>query len=634
MALSVKNMLGGSGGGASPFAWGKYAFSYVSDDSERPVPNPNNGNLEMFIIRTSTTSPLPMYCADSYTITEDGKFSLDSPQALSVTSGSYTVPDKYYMYDNSIGDTMYKGGSKDTSYFGTMSGVGWVLMDTVANDEIRKYKVATQVEFLEYVTDKNPLKYPNGEIADDGFFYRYANEGLYVWDKNEVVSTPYDFYIEDTNNYAQIYEARHSVAINGKCYALVSVDVSTSPYHYQLAEFDGDDVTIICEVPYTSAVSGYNYFTLATYNNELYLVGDSYRADTNHTYKWNGSTWVDITTAPYRTNGQACLVEFGGYLHIFSSGVSTYGQWHYRFNGTAWEQVSTAIGYNFYGSKMFYHDDILHCIGGSNGYQEYDYQSTDGGATWSRFSISNQVGGCFIDAYSSIYLYDGHYYVICRSSSATSGTALKLLRHESGGTWSNIPLNLKTSPLTSTSVCVLQIKDNGKYIHFTRNNYKDGIEYTKGDYIDTIITDTASAYPDDGKQGDYYYIKSGATELLDCFGCTKMAIDEIMVTSDTVLTGQAFDCSLGETPKATILLATTNLSTISGGYISSAFGRYTRLNPASYYTDTWTDKAIGYSYDVSISYNATTGKINLSRYSSSYSTGLKANVLYKLITMA
>lgn len=178
MSLSVKNMLGG--GGASPFAWGKYEPTVIPPiDAVNPTFNFSSSGNTITISNSS---------ADLTLIGDNWKDYFDG---FVPNSGTYPYFRKdstiLYVYLNS-----YTTLNIQTIAVTNATSCKLTFNDTYSQSSMAmKYEGTKHIKdgedtignFLEYVTDKNPLKYPNGEVADDGFFYRYAFEGLYIWEK-------------------------------------------------------------------------------------------------------------------------------------------------------------------------------------------------------------------------------------------------------------------------------------------------------------------------------------------------------------------------------------------------------------------------------------------------------------------
>ena len=76
-----------------------------------------------------------------------------------------------------------------------------------------------------------------------------------------------------------------------------------------------------------------------------------------------------------------------------------------------------------------------------------------------------------------------------------------------------------------------------------------------GDFIDYIVSDKETAYPDGGEKGGYWYEKVGGGLTPEMFGCTKMAVDTLILTSATQLSTYTVNHSLGEIPKVILVMS-------------------------------------------------------------------------------
>ena len=53
-------------------------------------------------------------------------------------------------------------------------------------------------------------------------------------------------------------------------------------------------------------------------------------------------------------------------------------------------------------------------------------------------------------------------------------------------------------------------------------------------FIDYVVSDKETAYPDGGEKGGYWYERVSEGITPEMFGCTKMAIDEVTISSRTL----------------------------------------------------------------------------------------------------
>lgn len=74
-----------------------------------------------------------------------------------------------------------------------------------------------------------------------------------------------------------------------------------------------------------------------------------------------------------------------------------------------------------------------------------------------------------------------------------------------------------------------------------------------GDFVDFVVNDTETAYPDGGTQDGYWYEKVSDGIPLSVFESSKYAIDTFTLTSDTKATNYSISHSLGSTPKFVFL---------------------------------------------------------------------------------
>ena len=124
------------------------------------------------------------------------------------------------------------------------------------------------------------------------------------------------------------------------------------------------------------------------------------------------------------------------------------------------------------------------------------------------------------------------------------------------------------------------------------------------EFIDYIVSDKETAYPDGGEKGGYWYEKVVGGISPEMFGLTKMAVDKYTPTAEDNL--MTIPHSLGETPKIAILIADKN---DVGEYLSSN-GTYVYVFFA--YMSHMSDNKYPYGYDEGLYTNGTKryGKLN------------------------
>ena len=78
------------------------------------------------------------------------------------------------------------------------------------------------------------------------------------------------------------------------------------------------------------------------------------------------------------------------------------------------------------------------------------------------------------------------------------------------------------------------------------------------EFIDYVVSDKETAYPDGGVQDGFYYEKVSEGITPEMFGCSKIAVDEFIPTANGSMSATTVQHSLGEIPKAVIIADTTS----------------------------------------------------------------------------
>ena len=158
------------------------------------------------------------------------------------------------------------------------------------------------------------------------------------------------------------------------------------------------------------------------------------------------------------------------------------------------------------------------------------------------------------------------------------------------------------------------------------------------DFIDYIVSDKETAYPDGGEKGGYYYEKVVEGITPEAFGCTKMAVDEFTVTIRTqIVYARYFDVShsLRDIPTYALIYLEGHIPETSGDivemYYRQAGTTYSRTETIS----SNGELAIinGSDYSRIASTTDTLLRLNAGVNNSSYFKYLSPGK-YKVITMA
>ena len=506
--LQIKNMLGG-GKPNAPYAWAKY------NTIENPIYYINPSFTAKVITAGSVfeivTSSFDASKVDT-SFFEGFKFDVNT-----VNLSVYKENEKYYISKggnlSSPREFTYDPTTMRFNINNLSDSIGTKLSlnggNYTGNKPTGEYEIVAD-SLIEYIIDDSPNKYPNGEVHTDGFFYRYAPEGLYAWKKNEIgselkvlnkrVSTlPYNFY------------GGSAVMLNGEIHILGGADSTTKHY-----KWDGTSWTSVSTLPYN-----FCFGAAVVLNGEIHIFGSSYSSSYyKYHYKWNGSSWISVSTLPYAFyNGTAVVLN--GEIHILGSGDSNCDKLHYKWDGSSWTSVST-LPYSFsYASAVVLNNEI-HILGSYDSSSYTKHYKFDG-SSWTSVSTLpyNFCQGSAVVLDSEIYILGGR------------DNTTKHYKWD-GNSWtsvSTLPYNfIKGSAVVFDSGIHILGSDNSSYYtaHYLTIGYVD--VYT---FLDYVVSDKETAYPDGGEKGGYWYEKVCDLNL-SSIGCTKYEMGSITPSSNTV----------------------------------------------------------------------------------------------------
>lgn len=110
-------------------------------------------------------------------------------------------------------------------------------------------------------------------------------------------------------------------------------------------------------------------------------------------------------------------------------------------------------------------------------------------------------------------------------------------------------------------------KPHGLYV-WKKYEYESS---TVGDFVDYVVSDTETEYPDGDVKDGYYYEKMDFS-IEQIIGITKAAKDTFTFASDTYLNDATLTHSLGAIPKLVIVKDEKSQVVASGTYIAEIFG--------------------------------------------------------------
>lgn len=110
------------------------------------------------------------------------------------------------------------------------------------------------------------------------------------------------------------------------------------------------------------------------YNDEIHIMGGLGNAEgsdigTSH-YKWNGTTWTNVSTLPIPNSMGCFAVVYNNEIHILGSWGSSYKKKHYKWNGTSWGN-DIDLPYDYYWGGLVAYNDDIYVIGGQVGSTRY-----------------------------------------------------------------------------------------------------------------------------------------------------------------------------------------------------------------------------------------------------------------------
>ncbi len=238
----------------------------------------------------------------------------------------------------------------------------------------------------------------------------------------------------------------------------------------------------------------YNFYEgcAVVLNEEIHILG-GYGSNTSH-YKWDGSVWTSVSTLPYNLY-EGCAVVLNGEIHLLGSGASSsYYKYHYKWDGSSWTEVST-LPYNFYRGCAVVLGGELHILGsaGSNT-SHYKWNGTE----WTSVSTLPYefYDGCAV-------IFDGEIHILGTYYTAHNARHYKW----DGKSWSSVntlPYSFYdgSAVVFDSGIHILSSSNNSSYYQKHYLVIGNVPVYT---FLDYIVSDKETAYPDGGEKGGYWY---------------------------------------------------------------------------------------------------------------------------------
>ena len=409
---------------------------------------------------------------------------------------------------------------------------------------------------------------------------------------------------------------------------------------------------------------------IVTYNGSLYAfinVGNS--SSTGAVYKYNSSTykWDSTTDIAGVPSGMGCVAIMNGELYCFPYAVSTNYRYYdghckkYNPSSKTWENVgvfpekdSSSVVYNVYAYKGKFICSLYSSLSSPDsanyGYFEYDLSNQTLTKIANGHNNSMVTSSYMVELDGLLYLYNTRYYTssaiyysvydgntvteVAQQFGAMSSEAFQYLTSEisynstiltvgsSGSKIYSIDLANKTQTIVSTGVSkdqqygAVYVDPNDGQFYFASYNVSYGsfvMRLTKDiptyTFLDYIVSDKETAYPDGGEKGGYWYEKvvEGLDVNLADFDCTMYETGEIIPTSNSV--NLTVNHSLGVKPTYIILYNGTKTGSYVNDFVAVAAsgsntgskGAYNVSNNANARVDGFTGSASFYPKKVRLS---------------------------------
>ena len=355
-------------------------------------------------------------------------------------------------------------------------------------------------------------------------------EGLYAWKKNSVASEVKELK-KIVSTLPFNFKFGCAVVLNGELHILGSNFSGNFTKHYK---WDGSSWKSVSTLPY-------NFYrgSAVVLNGEIHILGsENYR--TKH-YKWSGTSWTEVSTLPYEFY-DGCAVVYNNEIHILGSTLSPSKQ-HYKWNGSEWVRVST-LPYVFYQGSAVVLNGEIHILGsGYDGTSHYKWN----GSTWTSVSTLPYT---FYNG--SAVAFDNDIYIL----GSVNGSYKTSYCKWNGNSWTSVSV----LPYEFYYGCAV-VFDNGIHILGSGNSSYSTAHYLiigrvfVYTFLDYVVSDKETAYPDGGEKGGYYYEKVGEGAKISTGSITN---------SEAYLENLVIEHGLGKAPTKFIVMANLSYSGTNG----------------------------------------------------------------------
>lgn len=367
------------------------------------------------------------------------------------------------------------------------------------------------------------------------------------------------------------------------------------------------------------------------YNDYLYYIGGS--VNLGSVYRFDGNSWSSVKRLPTPTDAKyGPAVVYNGKIHYFYGGGD--GVTHYSYDGTDWTQEIDSPMDMGYQSALVYNDK-MYVLGRGSMYRYDNTEWTLIGSLPVNTSVTTAivhdgkihiVGGMNATSSSKLkshYVYDGvnwsadidlpginsgHYLVSFHGDLYSLGGtnysyAQKMLKY-TGTSWEQVatlPFEFYQGGCAVYKGEIYIIGTNYSTTYY-RYVYSIAREIYRLDFIDYVVSDKETAYPDGGEKGGYCYEKVVENDLSNM---VKRATETIVFDNLTFASNvSSYEIGYSDVKAIMICQLSSEVSTFAEaqtfGYIRQAEDGGSNIRVYSYYDNSSRKLNHSYSSDDSL----------------------------------
>lgn len=201
----------------------------------------------------------------------------------------------------------------------------------------------------------SPIVKPS--LTSTSIFVNY-NDEIYGFDSNEQVMYKLvnnEFVLVGNLPYPFATTQTRVVVYNNEMHLLGGNNVEGySQNHYK---WNGTSWVSVSTLPY-DFYSG----RAVIYDNEIHILGGLGTSNYVNHYKWDGTSWVSASTLPMPVQSYTDAVVYNNEIHIFDGYGTPYRKKHYKWDGNTWSEDVELLESPSAGSVSIVYDGKIHCF--------------------------------------------------------------------------------------------------------------------------------------------------------------------------------------------------------------------------------------------------------------------------------